>query len=209
MTINNPIIAFDCDGVLGDLVPGLCRICQKISGIAVEPSDWVTYDCHLSLGITSQDFFNAHITEGLLESTLVRDGVAHAVSDARNKGFDIAIITARGFHPNGEAITRAWLKKEGIEFDHLYLVDIHETKIQAIQSLQSIGNVVAYVDDYLPHLHSLANHKEVDVELFLMDQPWNQDDAIFNRVASVAEYVERSIAQYQKPDIQDDISMSA
>jgi len=181
-----PIIAFDCDNVLCDLIPGLSDACSRFTGISLEPDEWIHYDHFINVGMTLSDLLRAIIDHKILERAPPYAGVVDAILLAREQGFAVALITARGYHPHGDPITLSWLKEFGMEFDHVILVDINETKAEALKSLD---NVVAYIDDYLPHLHDLeiAN---AGVPLFLMDQPWNREDSKFQRVFSVHEYVE-------------------
>jgi len=191
------IIAFDLDGVLGNLVPAICDLCSKLTGVIIAEHEWTTYNYHLSLGVDHKEFIEGHVTHNVLENIIIYDDVVKSINLLRACGFTIAVITARGFHPNGEAITRETFNKEGIEVDHLLLVDLHETKVDAMRVLQELGEVFTYIDDYLPHLHSIEI-AEMNIKLFLMDKPWNQDDESFTRLSSIRQYADAILKIYKQ-----------
>lgn len=189
MINKKPIIAFDLDGTMGDLLIGLSKMCSIITGTTVKPEEWINYDHFITIGVTADQFISGIVDHFVLENATPYYGLSEAISFARQQGYDIAVITARGFHPDGENITYAWFEKHGVDIDHIIVVGQHETKITALQSL---GNVVAYIDDYLPHLHAI-DEANLDIELYLMDQPWNSEDTKFSRLFSVREFVDAAI----------------
>lgn len=186
---NRPILAFDCDGILSNLVPGMSMMCQEVSGKKCDPSEWIDYGHYTNLGMTDKQYLDGLVSYKVLETATAHYGAAEAITRAIAEGCAIALITARGFHPNAEDVTRAWLEQNGIHVDYLILVGPNETKIKALLSLP---NVIAYVDDYLSHLESLTA-AEMSIPLFLMDQPWNREDKKFSRVHSVHEFVDKAM----------------
>lgn len=186
------IIAFDLDGCITNLIPALTKMCASISGIAMRESEWITYGHFANVGLTPQAFIDGIVSHSVFEGAEIHSGAAEAINAAQSKGYEIAIITQRGFHPKGVEVTTTWLDKQGMRIDHLILVNEDETKVMALKSLQLLGNVVAYVDDYLPHLEAIETNGST-VELFVMDSPWNQDNTTFSRLFSVDEYVGRAI----------------
>ena len=177
------------DGVLGDLIPGICSLCSNLTGTTILPDEWVKYDQYLDLGITNEIFLQGHITHRVLENIKIYSEVAEHIAHLRNIGYQVAVITSRGFHPDCETITKNTLDEHGIEIDHLIIVGINESKTAALNELQWLGGVMAYVDDYPAHLHDL--YKEtLGIKLFLMDRPWNKDEILFERVSNITEYLE-------------------
>ena len=183
------IIAFDLDGVLVDLIPGLCKMCERLTGLSVSPEEWIAYDYFIRLGISYEEFVHGHVTDNVLETAILYSGVTEIIATLQQRGFKIAIITARGSHPEGEAITRATLHTAGITVDHLLLVAMDETKVMAMKALQQHGVVVGYIDDYPEHLHALQAATP-EIELFLMDRPWNKQDTTFSRLSSVEHFAQ-------------------
>lgn len=181
-----PILAIDCDGCCSNLIPGIVKMCSIVSSATVSEEDWIHYDYFKTIGMTIDQFLDGHIEFNILQNATIYEGVAVAISYARENGYEVAIVTSRGFHPDGENITREWFKKHNCDVDHMVLVGIHETKVNALKSL---GNVAAYIDDYLPHLEDIAA-SDLDINLFLMDQPWNCEDTQFNRIFSVSDYID-------------------
>lgn len=181
----NPIIAFDFDGVIGDLGPGSHMACAAMSKLPAPSAEWTIYDQYVQYGMTLEQYLEALIQYRVLEDAPITPGAAEAMRAARLAGYEIAIVTARGYHPEGEAITLDWCQRHGIEVDHLRLVGPSASKKQALADL---GNVVAYVDDLASHLDEVATTCP-DTKLYLMDCLWNQGEHRYTRLRSVPEYV--------------------
>lgn len=190
MSEHKPIVAFDCDGVLVDLLPGLCRITERLSGIPIQPDQWHDYSQYTQSGITHQAFLTAIVEDSVLENAVLNEGAVEVLAELSQQGFTIAVITSRGFHPDAERITQDYLTRNSLSVDHLMIVEIGQSKNQAIASLHELGEVIAYVDDYLPHLHDIAEQFKA-IELFTMHQLWNRHDLRFERVHCLADYAEK------------------
>lgn len=185
-SFEKPVLALDFDFVIASIGEGSLRACSALSGITHVDSYWGRYDMFREYGLTIDEYLKALIDHRVLETANILPGASNALTLAREHGFDVAVITARGFHPEGESITLAWAERHGIHIDQLHLVEAEGSKAHIIKSMR---NVVAYVDDLPGHLCDLRS-AGVDVPLFLMDQPWNKDCSDFPRVTSLLQYVQ-------------------
>jgi uncharacterized HAD superfamily protein len=201
-----PVLALDVDGVFCDVISGICKVCTHLTGISVSPSEWLQYDHHINLGLSWRELAAALIEHQVLENAIPRPGIADAIRLAREQGLAIALVTARGFHPEAEAITSAWFESQQVHLDHMLVVGTYETKVHALSSL---GNVVAYIDDCLSHLEEMES-ANLNIPLYLMDQPWNRGESRYPRFFSVPDFVEHVLAKAQSTDINatNDFSLS-
>jgi hypothetical protein len=107
------------------------------------------------------------VEDATLETCHPEPGAAATTKALRDLGFDIAIVTARGWHPRAEAITRAWLDTNAILFDQLIIVPLGGDKLSALGPLREIAFAV---DD---HSTNVSRYQTAGVPVLLMDRPWN------------------------------------
>lgn len=181
------ILIFDCDDVIAAIGKSMCDMCSRMSGRECKTDDWIRYNYFTDLGITPADFLAGIVSYKILENAPVFDGAIEAIKEAQLAGYDIAVVTARGFHPKGEEVTKRWFKSLGIDLDYLYVVGPSQSKLDAIRELCAKG-AIGYVDDHHLHLETIKS-AELDLALFLMDQPWNRKCTDFKRVYSIDEFI--------------------
>lgn len=131
----------------------------------------------------------------MLQSCQPEKEAAETVTRLKEAGYNIAIITARGYHPEAYAVTQEWLRQHGIPVDRLEIVGAGKSKSAVIES---IPNLTAYIDDHLAHLEglrSLAALPDREFDLFVMDRPWNVKDNGFNRLYRLAQYADHAIGK--------------
>lgn len=186
MLIRRDGAGFDCDGVLADLIPGMAKMCEAVSGRPCKAEDWVSYNYFEHLGMSHEQYLNGLIDHKVLESALPHENVATDIARISDSGMFVALITARDYHPSAEEVTREWFRVHGLPLDHLSIVGATQSKRETILS---IPGLVGYIDDYGPHLVSLSEGG-FEGKLFLRDQPWNQDVHEFTRLYSIGEYAQ-------------------
>jgi hypothetical protein len=85
-------------------------------------------------------------------------------------GYRIEVVTARGWHPEGEAATVAFLDAHGFAYDKLHVVPLGVPKTSAYLS---IGDIEAVIDDSPTHIRAAATLPNVK-NTFVVDRPWNR-----------------------------------
>lgn len=190
-----PIVGFDMDGVIANTNDILANALSKLVGKKVRWQDWSTYDHFTNYGVSVQEFLDMCIHCKSLELAEPLPGIRQALHQLKNEGMSTAVITARDFHPQGESITRQWLRSHDIEVDSLHLVHPLHSKVEAMAQMPGM---IAYIDDHVGHLERSrdAGHPS---RLFMRDQPWNQHCGEFQRVHSVPEYVNHVLAMELEP----------
>ena len=183
---NKPVVGFDMDGVIAHNQDIVAARMSEILGIDVNWRMWSDYAYFLKYGMTYDDFLQVFIDSRALQLATPDKGTADSIQQLRKDGYEVAIITARGFHPEGEEITKTWLGEQAIPVDHVVVVHPTQTKVEAISSFPGM---VAYIDDHADHLDK-SREAMLSPKLYMYDQPWNQHSKDHVRVRSVEEYVD-------------------
>lgn len=180
------VVGFDMDGVVAHNHHILEAALQKASGRDIRWQEWSAYDYFRDYGLTIEAFLELCIESRSLEDARPEPGISEAFANLRAAAHEIAVITARSFHPEGEAVTLRWLAQQNAEPDHMVLVHPSETKVEA---LARFPEMVAYVDDHVGHLDG-SRLARLPPALFLRDQPWNQHSDAYRRVLTLEDFVE-------------------
>lgn len=119
------IFKIDCDGVLRDLLGGMCDIYNKNFGTHVKPNDCESYDVDINfvmykqnLGVSAKDWlFNKNGKELFRDSKIFK-GAKDAIDMLHNAGHKIIIVTAQRTTKN-KIDTLIWLDKHKIYYDDI------------------------------------------------------------------------------------------
>ncbi len=108
------------------------------------------------------------IAEQALERCLPEEGAADATLALQQAGWQVAIVTARGWHPHAYAVTEAWLQQHCITYQQLRVVPLGGDKRSVLAEL---GEVQLAVDDHPAHIE---RYRQGGINTLLMDRPWNR-----------------------------------
>lgn len=117
-------IKIDVDGVLRDIIPVMCRLYEKETGISYHPKDIVEYDVNIMFDKVDKPyefFFKKHAREVFMESKPC-DGAVHAMKLLRSYGFRTVICTWQPDLSN-KKIVLDWLDKYGFVYDDIIFTD--------------------------------------------------------------------------------------
>lgn len=153
--------AVDIDNVLAHAEEEVQRLFQEVTG---QPWPVGMYG---SAGGLDQSQFDRECIETIFsrfhEESIPRlpllPGVRPALERLQRE-YRIVLITARRAHSRPQ--TLEWLNKHSLPFDALYHT---EDKTEIPESL------VAAIDDHPVHIQG---YREMGIQVFVMDQPWNQ-----------------------------------
>ena len=165
-------VGFDLDDVLVDLRTHLSRSISERMGRHIDWRNWQSYNFYEGM-MSHQDFMSMIIEDRLLEKCRPEPGAVEALEKLHKENIKIAIITARGFHPEGHAVTCESLRLSGMPFDRLHIVEHGKGKADPALSIE---NLVAYVDDHAAHLDAISKafgQAGRDLHLSLVSRPWN------------------------------------
>ena len=181
-----PFVVFDLDDTLANLREHLMAMLNRRTGRAIHWTAWRRYELVTVYGASVEQILEWVLQDRVLESAHLEPHAREAVVAARGAGYRVAVVTARGWHPRGEAITRGWLERHGIEVDALHLVPAFGCKAEVLARL---GPVHHYVDDHAGHLHPARAVPSVR-ETHLLDRPWNRDDTTLSRLRGLDELIQ-------------------
>lgn len=163
-----PAIVLDLDDVLANLRQSLYRVLSRSTGIDRHWTDWPHYDLCEHFAIDKPTLEALLIHEQTLETCEPEPGAAEATGALAELGFELAIITARAWHPHAEAITHSWLRTHGIRYHRLRVVPLGGNKLEALPQTE----VVLAVDD---HPNNISRYQQAGIPSLMMHMPWNVD----------------------------------
>jgi 5'(3')-deoxyribonucleotidase len=171
MTMQKPF-AVDIDDVLGYLGQLLNASLNTMTGRAVSFDEWSHYRVFEFYGIGVEQFLNRIIDEQLLTTMTPCEGAQQALASIQQAGSDVVLITARGYHPQAEAVTLEWLDRHGMPFDDLIVVPEGQSKGEVAKRRYPKGFSVM-IDDNDSNLDSMKSFGLVQ-QTILVDKPWNR-----------------------------------
>lgn len=180
-----PYVVFDLDDTLANLREHLMASLNRRTGREVHWTEWRRYELVGVYGASVEQILAWVLEDRVLEAATLEPHAREAVASARRAGYRVAVVTARGWHPQGETITRRWLDRHGIHLDALHLVPAFGSKAGVLARL---GPVEHFVDDHAGHLHPARALPTVRAT-HLLDRPWNRDDTTLNRLHGLDEVV--------------------
>ena len=160
-------IVLDLDDVLANLRESLYRILSAATGIDLHWRNWAHYDLRIHYAIDEARLNDVLIAEQALEVCEPEQDAALMTRTLVELGFEIVIVTARGWHPRAQSVTSSWLAAHAIHYDHLTVVPLQGNKLQA---LDSYSNIRLAVDDHPSHV---LRYQAAGIPTLVMDRPWN------------------------------------
>lgn len=161
-------VILDLDDVLGNLREALYRTLIRHSTHDRHWNDWHHYDLSLHFPDVADRLDDLLMAEATLENCEPEPGAAAATRRLRDEGFGLAVITARGWHPNALNLTRAWLESHEFAFDSLAVVPLGGDKLSCIAALESIRLAV---DDHPRHID---RYRGAGIPAVMISRPWNR-----------------------------------
>jgi uncharacterized HAD superfamily protein len=179
-------IVFDVDDVICNFRESLYQS-FKDKGLDLPWQDWNHYNHVKMFNFTHEKELHLHMKEALvLEKSLLEEGVREVMTNLKQKGYKIGLLTARGWHSEGEIITQAFIDKYSLPVDKLVISGQHMDRKSAHMD-KFKGEIAYYIDDSIHHIQDFLSQ---GVKAFLMNRPWNQD-SILPRIHSLKEFEEQ------------------
>lgn len=169
--MRRPIAIVDLDDTVFDFTNSIRKSLNYHFRKNFNLEDLKYFDMCTLYGITLDQFYKTIIKDSLIEISAPNPGAAEAL-DYLADTHEIIICTARGYHPEGEYLTRKSLIKHGIGFDRLIVTPEGVRKSEAYEQLRIPCADVAF-DDVV---HNIADFlKGTAKEAWIPAQPWNED----------------------------------
>ena len=163
-------LGVDIDGVISDQNAQFVKYYNMNSEEQITQEDIVTIPVHKSGLITIEDERKVFHKAEYWETLRVLQGAKGALSQLRNNGYKISLITSRPWIlPDGKlhSLTRKWLKRHQIEYNHLYFDNKKSTRFDKVQSKR----IKYFVEDDLNNARKLCS---ICKAVFLVDYKYNQ-----------------------------------
>ena len=179
-----PIAVFDMDDVLAHLRSHIQDALFARTGKNIPWEQWDTYDLGEIYQIPLSECLGAFNEAAILEKCLPEPSSQEAVLTAKQQGMPVHILTARGWHPAGLALTQEWLLHHGFVFDDLHVIPLHQCKAEYLRMLGLPARF--FFDDSPRHIVATQNLVEFPV---IVDRPWNQGLTGVHRVYNMSQAI--------------------
>ena len=175
-------LLFDLDDTLASFREPMYNLLRTLTDKDIHWSQWEKYHVGQSYyGITNEKFCDYIVEHGVLETLKPHDEAKEVLTTLNKNGYDIIIVSARGFHPNAHAVTKEWFDKYELPYEEIVISTHNKSKIDTVDN----KNILLSVDDNIGHSEDYLYSNRVN-QVLLYDMPWNKDSNI-DRVKNLKE----------------------
>ena len=181
------VCLIDLDDVLGDFANPMIRALNAATGKNISRSDCTSFDVKPVFDISDKEFLDILINGGIIENTEIHESSYKFLSDLHVLNYYTVLITARGWHPNANALTEQWVADHALDIDELIVVDMHQSKADVVKKFSSI---TFSIDDRIKHCREYTQAGIIE-HVLLYDAPWNTNLTSWNTDWDGHDYDER------------------
>ena len=181
---NKKVLAIDCDEVISETTDSFIDFCNAETNYKFSRSMFKTYNHEKDLGISSSevsklyiDFYNSKY---LISSSQV-EGAKKAL-EILSKDNELILVTAR--HESVRKQTQEWLDKNFPKlFSNMYFSKNDYSDFGTMTKSEICEDIGAsmLIDDHYGYLKDC----NADMDLFLLNKPWNEKLEIGSKVSRV------------------------
>lgn len=182
-----PWIVFDMDEVIVNGRDVLAVSLSQHSGKNISANDWHQYDLCATYDVDLPTLISIFHSSNMLETATLEPDALQAMVLAKSHGYNIGVLTARGWHEKGLELTRAAIESFGLPVDHIVAVPLDAKKHDVID-LHFPGGIAGFVDDNPSHIRGVSN---IGIPSYVRDRPWNRDLIEYDRVHTLVDFVQR------------------
>lgn len=175
----------DLDDTLADFRTPMIEIVNRVTG---KDTKWEGYDIPDDAGLTHAEFIDILIKEDIISKIGINDSSRKFLNDLHKLGYYTVLITARGWHPYGRALTQQWVAEHELDINELIVVDAHQSKTDVITKFG--GDIVFSIDDRIKHCREYSQSGNVD-HVLLYDAIWNSKFLPWNTDWNGCDYEQR------------------
>ena len=183
---NAPWIVFDMDEVIVNGRDCLAAHLNLYTGKNIHADEWSQYDLCKIYGVDHQTVLSIFHSSGMLEKAILELDVVPAMSLAKTLGYQIGVLTARGWHAQGLELTTTAIKTFELPVDHIVAVPLEAAKHELIEK-HFPGDIIGFVDDNPTHIKGVTS---IGIPSYVRDRPWNRDLVEYPRVFDLLNFVE-------------------
>ena len=185
-------IILDLDDVLANLRESLYQVMSRATRIDKHWREWTHYDLRQHFQVDDAFLDEVLMREQALESCQPEPGAAEMTHALTELGFELIIITARGWHPEARAVTQDWLHRHGMRHDDLHVTQLGGNKLEVLGNTETIRLAV---DD---HPNNLRRYRQAGIATLMPSMPWNadyHDSPRINDLQAVVDYAAKLISE--------------
>ncbi len=144
-------IILDCDDVIVDMKNILLPTLNKATGKNIQPHQQTDFNLKINYPELSYDeIFDLIIQNNCFEEVNILEGAKEGIYMLKNMGFNLHVVTSRGYHPKAHSLTENHLLSNGIFVDSVNVVKFGQSKSDVYKSIAS--NFEFIVDDHVENL---------------------------------------------------------
>lgn len=183
------ICLVDLDDTLADFKTPMMNALNRVTGQNIHWSAYDTFNVAELYGMEMPEFMQMLIDEQVIENTEIHPSSRQFLKDLHDLDYHTVLITARGWHPYGRALTQQWVAEHEIDWhiDELIVVDADQSKTDVIKKF---GNIKFSIDDRIKHCREYTQTGNIE-HVLVYDQPWNTNLTRWNHDWGGHDYDER------------------
>jgi len=168
------LFIFDVDDVIYELKHTIRTALADVTGKDIHPDLWHSFNLNEVYNVDIKDIFEAFHKHDILRTGELNTEIFPVVEYLRKNNIETMAVTARGWHPEANAITAALFADNNLGIDKIHVVEHHEKKSDYISQIKGF-EIVGYIDDNARHIKETREVCGGNIKnYFLKDQPWNQ-----------------------------------
>ncbi len=176
----------DVDSVLTQTETVIHQILTKETGKDIPIAQWHQYELGGVYGVADTAIYDAFLKNehAMFMDVAIYDG-ARAFLERLREEDEVHIVTARGWSPLGESMTKQYFKDHDLPYDSMTVIASSKLKGPFVREI----GAYAAKDDHQDHLYSMLRELP-DLKACLRDQPWNAHVTDLVRVYSFDDFLQ-------------------
>ncbi len=168
------LFIFDVDDVIYDLKNVIYRALLDVTGKDIKPDNWHSFNLNEVYGVDINTIFESFHKFDILRNGELNKSIYPVIEYLNKNNIETVAVTARGWHLEGNEITRKFFDDNEINIGKIHVVQHHEKKSEVISKFENF-DIVGYIDDNARHIQETRAICGNNIKnYFLKDQPWNK-----------------------------------
>jgi len=184
------LFIFDVDDVICDLKFIIHKALLIETGQDIHYNDWYSFNLDKVYNVDMKVIMDAFFKHDILRNGQLNTNIHSVIDYLNQEKVKTMALTARGWNPEGNEITRIYFEENKINIPTLKVIEHHESKSKIISNLRD-HRIIGFIDDNPRHI--LETEKECGSHVnqyILKNQPWNKSTEISSKVLRIDELTE-------------------
>lgn len=145
------LFIYDVDDVIYELKHTIRAALLDVTGKDIHPDLWHSFNLNEVYGVDIKDIFESFHKHDILRTGELNHDIFAVMDYMKKNNIKTKAVTARGWHPEADAITAAFFETNNIGIDEIHVVQHHEKKSDYISQINGF-EIVGYIDDNARHI---------------------------------------------------------